>query len=113
MFGQLQQLCQRLVNQQQTFQRSLEMQRQQSQAQMETLTNLGTALAAKTTSDARDIQTKAFAKIEKDRPDWRCKFRVEASRSFRQAAAIWDWAEDMYDQPISESDIQRAAAKEN
>ena len=65
------------------------------------------------------IQTKAFAKTqgfkgdEEAWPDWRYKFRVEASRSFRQTAGILDWAEDMYDQPISESDIQRVAAKEN
>ena len=30
-----------------------------------------------------------------------------------QAAAVLDWVEDMYDQPISELDIQRTAAKEN
>ena len=70
------------------------------------------------TYDARDIQTKAFAKMkgfkgdEKAWPDWRHKFRAEGSRSFRQAAVILDWAEDMYDQPISESDTQRVAAKE-
>ena len=114
MFGQLSQLNQLLVNQQ-----SLEMQRQQSQAQMQTLTNLGAAQVAKTRYDARDVQTKAFAKMkgfrvdEKAWPDWRYKFRVEASRSFRQAAAILDWAEDMYDQPSSVSDTQRIAAKEN
>ena len=45
--------------------------------------------------------------------DWRYKFRVEASRCFRQAAAILDWAEDTYDHPISESDIQQVAAREN
>ena len=28
-------------------------------------------------------------------------------------AAILDWAEDRYDQPISESDIQQVAAREN
>ena len=39
--------------------------------------------------------------------------RVEDSRSFRQAATILDWDEDMYLQPISESGIQRVAAKEN
>ena len=37
---------------------------------------------------------------------------VEASRRFRQAAAILDWAEGKYDQPISGSDIQQVAAKE-
>ena len=80
---------------------------------METLTN------AKTTYDARDFQTKAFANMkglksdEKAWPDWRYKFRVEASKSFRQAAAILDWAVDVYEQTISESDIQRIAAKEN
>ena len=84
-----------------------------------TLTNLGAAQVAKTTCDVRDFQTKAFAKVkgfrgdEKAWPDWRYKFRVEASRCFRQAAAILDWAEDRYDQPISESDIQQVAAKEN
>ena len=118
MFGQLQQFSQQLVNQQQMFQQSLEMQIQQSQAQMESLTNPGAAQVAKTTNDARDIQTKAFSKMkgfkedEKASPDWRYKFRVEASRCFRQAAAIRDWAEDRYDQLISESDIERAAAKE-
>ena len=69
--------------------------------------------------DARDSQTKAFSKMkgfkgdEKAWPDWQYKFRVEAARSFRQSAAILDWADDLYDQPISESDIQRVAAKEN
>ena len=57
MFGQRQLHSQQLVNQQQMFQQSLEMQRQQSQAQMETLTNLGAAQLAKTTYDARDVQT--------------------------------------------------------
>ena len=96
MFGQLQQLSHQLVNQQQMFQQSLEMQRQQSQVQMEPLTNLGAAQVAKTTYDARDFQTEAFSKIkgfkgdEKAWPDWRYKFRVEASRCFRQAAAILD-----------------------
>ena len=62
---------------------------------------------------------KAFAKMkgfkgdEKPWPDWRYKFRVEASRCFRHAAAILDWAEDRYDQPISELDIQHVVAKEN
>ena len=72
---------------------------------------------AKMTS--RGFQTKASSKMkgfkgdEKAWPDWQYKFRVEAARSFRQAAAILDWADDMYDQPISESDIQRVTAKEN
>ena len=119
MFAQLQQLCQQLVNQQHMFQQSLEMQRQQSQGQTETLTNLGAAQVAKTKYDARDFQTQAFAKMkgfkgdEKAWPDWRYKFRVEAARCFRQAAAILDWAEDRCDQPISESDIQQVAAGEN
>ena len=79
--------------------------RQQSQAQMETQTNLGAAQVAKTTYDTRDCQTTAFSKMkgfksdEKARPDWRYKFRVEASRCFKQAAAILDWPEDRYDQP--------------
>ena len=57
------------------------MQRQQSQAQKETLTNLGAAQVAKTTYDARDFQTKAFSKMkgfkgdENAWPDWRYKFR--------------------------------------
>ena len=118
MFGQLQQLSQQFVNQQQMFQQSLEMQRQQSQAQMDTLTNLGTAQVAKTTYDARDFhrvfsKMKGFKGDEKVWPDWRYKFRVEASRCFRQAAAILDWAEDRYDQPIAELDIQQVAAREN
>ena len=56
---------------------------------------------------------KGFKVDEKAWPDWRYKFRVEASRCFRQAAAIQDWAENTYDQPISESDIQQVAAREN
>ena len=60
----LQQLSQQLVNHQQMFQQSLEMQRQQSQALMETLTTLGAAQVAKTTYDARDFQTKAFSKMK-------------------------------------------------
>ena len=43
---------------------SLEMQRPQSQVQMETLTNFGAAQVAKTTFDAQDFQTKAFAKMK-------------------------------------------------
>ena len=43
MFGHLQHLSQQLVNQQQMFQQCLEMQRQQSQTQMETLADLGAA----------------------------------------------------------------------
>ena len=55
MLGQLQQLSPQLVNRQQIFQQSLEMQRQQSQAQVETLTNIGAAQVAETTYDARDF----------------------------------------------------------
>ena len=83
------------------------------------IANVGAAQVAKMTCDARDSQTKAFSKMkgfkgdEKAWPDWQYKFRVEAARSFRQSAAILDWADDLYDQPISESDIQRVAAKEN
>ena len=54
---------------------------------------------------------KGFKGNEKAWPDWRYKFRVEASRCFQQAAAILDWAEDKYDLLISESDIQQVAAK--
>ena len=64
LFAHLQQHSQQLVNQQQMFQQSLEMQRPQSQVQMESLTNLGAAQVAKTTYDARDFQTKAFAKMK-------------------------------------------------
>ena len=39
-------------------------QREQSQAQMETLTNLGAVQVAKTTYDARDFQTKTFSKMK-------------------------------------------------
>ena len=118
-FGQLQQLSQELVNQQHMFQQCLEMLRQKSQVQMETLTNLGAAQVVKKSYDARDCHTKAFAKLksfkgdEKAWPDWWYKFRVEASRSFSQAASIPDWTEDMYKQPIPESDLQRVASKEN
>ena len=55
---------------------------------------------------------KGFKGDKKTWLDWRCKFRVEASRCFRQAAAILDRAEDRYDQPISELDIQQVAARE-
>ena len=74
---------------------------------------------ARTRYDARDVQTKAFSKKkgfksdEKAWPNSRDMFRVETSRYFRQAAAILDWAEDGYDQPNSESDIQQVAAREN
>ena len=64
MFVQLQQLNQQLVNQQPMFQQSLEIQRQQSQAQIETLTNLGAAQVAKTTYDARDFQGKSILQDE-------------------------------------------------
>ena len=101
-----------LANQRQMFHQSLEMQRQHTQAQMETLTNLGAAQVAKTTNDARDFQTKAFAKMKGFRGHEKA-WRLEAATCFHQAAAILDCAEDRYDQPISESDIQQVAAKEN
>ena len=116
MFGQLQRLSQKLVNHQQMSQQSLEMQRQQSQVQMETSQTLAQHVA-KTSYDTRDFLTKAFANFkifkgdEKAWLDWRNKFRVEASRNFRQAAPILDWAEDMSDEPISESDIQRGCCE--
>ena len=56
---------------------------------------------------------KGFLGDEKAWPDWVYKFRVEASRCFRQAAAVLDWPEDRFDQPISESDIQQITQKEN
>ena len=56
---------------------------------------------------------KSFKGDEKAWPDWRYKFRVEASRCFRQVATILDWAEDKCDQPIPEADTQRVTAKEN
>ena len=46
------------------YQQSLEMQREQSQAQMEPLTTLGAAQVAKTTYNARDFETKAFSKMK-------------------------------------------------
>ena len=58
-------------------------------------------------------KAKAFSKMtglkgdEKTWPDWRYKFRVEASRCFHHAAAI----ENRYDQPTSEADIQQVATK--
>ena len=112
MLGQLQQLSQHLKNQQQMFHQSLEMQRQSSQAQMETFIDLGAAQVAKTTYDARDVQTKRS-------PKWKVpnamrklgriggtNFCVEVSRCFRHAAAILDWAKDKYDQTIPESDTE-------
>ena len=81
MFGQLQQLSQQLVNQKHMFHRVWRY-------------------------EPRDCQTKAFSKIkgfkgdEKAWPDWRYKFRVEASRCFRQAGAVLDSAEDRHDEPI-------------
>ena len=72
---------------------------------METLTNLGAAQVAKTTYDARVSKMKGFKGDEKAWPDWRYKFRVEASRCFRQG-------EDSHGQPISESNIQQVAARE-
>ena len=78
------------------------------------------AQVAKTTYDARDSHTKALAELrgfkgdEKDWPDWRYKFRVEASRCFRQAAAILDWAEDMIRSTDSlNQTFNEVAAKEN
>ena len=69
--------------------------------------------------DARDFQTKTFTKMvgfkgdEKAWHHWRHKFRFVPSRCFGQAAAILDWAEDRYDQPISESGTEQIDAKEN
>ena len=54
-----------------------------------------------------------FEADEQEWPDWRYKFRVEASVCFRQAAAILDWVEDRYDKPISEYDVQQVAVTEN
>ena len=102
MFQQLQQLNQQMVSQQQMFQQSLDMQRQQTQAQLEALTNLGTAQVAKAAYDAHEHHKKAFSKMkgfkgdEKTWPDWRYKFRVEASKCFEHAADILDWAEDSF-----------------
>ena len=48
-FQQFQELNQQLVNQQQMFQQNLDMQREQTQDQVETLTNLGAAHVAKAT----------------------------------------------------------------
>ena len=75
MFGQFQQFSQQLVNQQPMFQQSLEVQRQQSQAQVETLTNYGAGEVAKATYDACEFQSETFSKKgvkgdEKAWPDW-------------------------------------------
>ena len=64
-------------------------------------------------SDKSVLQDERCQGDEKAWLDWRYKFRVEASRCFRQAAAVLDWAEDRYDQPISESDIQQVDARKN
>ena len=79
MFGQLQQLSQQLVNQQQMFQQSLEMQRQQSQGQMQTLTNLGAAQIAKTTCNIHNFET--FSKIKKFKGDEKSLAGLEAQVS--------------------------------
>ena len=59
------------------------MQRQQSQAQMEILTNLGAAQLAKTTYDARDVQTNAFAKMKGFKGDEKSLARLEVQVSCR------------------------------
>ena len=119
MFGQLQQLSPQLVNRQHIFRQSLEMQRQQSQAQVETLTILALRKWPRRRTMPAIFRRKRFPRLkgfkgdERAWSDWRYMFRVEASRCFRQAGAILDWAEDGYDQPVSESDIQQVAARES
>ena len=111
-FGRVQQLSQQLVHQQENVPTSLECRDNSLKLRWK----LSPILALrKLPKRPRDFQTKAFSKEgfkgdEKAWPDWRYKFRVEASRCFRQAAAILDWAEDRHDQSISESDIQQVAA---
>ena len=78
---------------------------------METLANFGAVQIAKPTYDTHDLQ--CFMGDEKTWPDWRYKLRLEASRSYGQAAAILSWADDRYDQPISESDIKPVAARDS
>ena len=56
---------------------------------------------------------KGFRTDDKTWPGGRYKFRVELSRSYWQAASILNWAEGRYEQPISESDIKQAAARES
>ena len=81
---------------------------------MEILTNFGAAQVAKTRLSGKAfVKMKGFKGVEKVWPDWRYNFGVEASRCFRHTSAILDWAEDRYNQLISESDIQHVVAKEN
>ena len=117
MSEQLQQPGQQLSDQQETLKQILEIQRQQSRVQMETVINLGAVQVAKTTSDAHDFQTKAFFEMRGVKGDanawsgWVYKFRVEAAECFRQVAAILDWAENRHDQSISESVIRQIAVQ--
>ena len=118
MSEQFQQLSQQLSDQQEMLQQILETQEHQSRVHYETLINLGTAQIAKTTSDAHDLQTKAFSEMRGVKGDenawsgWVYKFRIEPAGCFRQVAAILDWAENRHDQPISESDIRQIAPRE-
>ena len=102
-FGQLQQLSQQLVNLQQ-----IKVWRCRDSS-LKLKWKLSPILAQRKLPRRRTMPVT----FRRKRPDWRYKFRVEASRSFRQAAAILDWAGDKHDLPISESDIQQVAAKEN
>ena len=83
------------------------------------ITNLGAALVAETTYDARDLSTTAFFKMKGFKGDEKCGWIGDTSFvlrfrgvSVKQLISL-DWAEDRYDQSISESDIQQVIAKEN
>ena len=110
-------LAEQLASQQRVMQQTLEMQRAQTQAQLNALKDLGTAQVAKAATESKDHHSKAFAKMKVFKgdvdswADWRYKFRVEASKSFKDAKAILDWAEEHYDHPILSPDVGPTASQ--
>ena len=108
---------QQMTAQQQLMQQTLEMQRAQTEAQLSALKDLGTVQVAKAAQETRDHHTKAFTKVKPFKgdvnawADWRYKFRVEASKAFKDAKAILDWAEEQYDKPISSADVATEASR--
>ena len=108
-----QQMEQRMVE---MMQATVETQRAQTQAQIDALSDLGTAQMAKAAADSNEKHTKAFSKVKVFKgdaltwADWRYKFRVEASKSFKDAKAILDWVEQHHDHPILAPDVGTAAA---
>ena len=64
-----------------------------------TAADLGTAQVAKAATESEDHSSKAFAKMKVFKGDvegWadcQYKFRVEARKLFKDAKAIWDWAD--------------------